>query len=133
MKEAYVSFETAQLLKGKGFDWAVLTCYENSEFRYVNLWNWNKFGASTLCSAPTQQMAMRWLREEHNIFIGVGIGEDLDGEFGYMPFIHILDNLSCPDGKYVPDVDADDICKLTPQTYEDSVEAALQYALTNLI
>jgi len=123
MKEAYVTFETAKLLKEKGFDWDTDKVYERSLMacRYEDY------------PMPTQQMACSWLREVHNIFIGVDIGEDLDGEFGYMPFIHILDNLSCPDGKYVPDVDADDICDLTPQTYEDAIEVALQYSLENLI
>ena len=144
MKEAYVTYETSKLLKEKGFDWFTYTYYtkddvdEKPYFGMENLcpdnWNGEVDEVNDLWfSAPTQQMACRWLREVHNIFIGVGIGEDLDGEFGYMPFIHILDNLSCPDGKYVPDVDADGICDLTPQTYEDAVEAALQYTLTNLI
>ena len=134
MKDAYVKIETAQLLKEKGFDWEVRSLYGNYQQDLgFSSWSNNYNAYDDLVSAPTQQMACRWLREVHNIFIGVGIGEDLDGEFGYMPFIHILDNLSCPDGKYVPDVDADDICNLTPQTYEDAVEFALEYALKNLI
>lgn len=152
-KEAYVSFETAKLFKEKEFDWKCNRYYlerasdnepllcpgsimygEDYNKRlqrddlsvHINV-------SSGKISAPTQQMACRWLREVHNIFIGVDIGEDIDGEFGYMPFIHILDNLSCSDGKYVPHVDADDICDFTPHTYEDAVEAAIKYVLKNLI
>jgi len=44
-----------------------------------------------------------------------------------------LNILSCNEGRFVPNVDADDICDSTPQTYEDAVEAALEYVLKNLI
>lgn len=135
-KEQYVSFEISQLLKEKGFDWEVFTCCDEiSKFNRANTsYNWNNANFDVdVFSVPTQQMACRWLREVHNIFIGVGIGEDIDGEFGYMPFIHILDNLSCSDGRYVPHVDADQICYSTPETYEEAVEIALGYCLTDLI
>lgn len=144
MKEVYVSFKIAQLMKENGFDWFTYAYYtkddvdEKPYFGMENLcpdnWNGTEDEVNDLWfSAPTQQMATRWLREVHNIFIGIDIGEDIDGNFGYMPFVHILDNLSCSDCKYVPHVDADDICDFTPQTYEDAVEAALKYALKNLI
>lgn len=54
--EDYVSFETAKLLKEKGFDRA-------AEFNgNMALWNYN-------ISAPTLQMTIKWLQEAFNIII----------------------------------------------------------------
>lgn len=124
-KESYVKFETAKLLKEKGFDWAVLTCYENSEFRYVNLWNWNKFNASTLCSAPTQQMAMRWLWEEKGLNVNAIYGDypTLKKSF----WVPQIDSLN---GCY--GVDDEDFFR-EYDSREDCIEAALRYTLNNLI
>jgi hypothetical protein len=144
MNEAYVSYETAKLLKEKGFNGYCHVIHinnhnsligkviSNSELTTTHEYKFCKDQENCI-TIPTQQMACRWLREVYNIFIGVDIGGDIDGKFGYMPFIHILDNLSCPDGKYVPQADADDICDFTPQIYEEAVEFALLYALKNLI
>jgi hypothetical protein len=69
--EDYVSFETAKLLKGKGFDgWCdhfydfypetgevhICGCDEHNNSRYEDEY-----------SMPTLQMAMKWLREVHHI------------------------------------------------------------------
>lgn len=123
MKEAYVSYKVAKLLKEKGFDLDTDKVYERSLMacRYEDY------------PMPTQQMDCRWLREEYKIFIEVGVGTDIDGVFGYMPSIYFLGILACNEGRFSPNVDADDICDFTPQTYEDAVEAALEYVLTNLI
>ena len=87
--EDYVSFETAKLLKEKGFD-GDTNCYyiegsvdknlcyspmrQNHNKRLAN----NEFDidiniSSGKISAPTLQMAMKWLRKEHNIHVGVRI------------------------------------------------------------
>ena len=70
--EDYVSFETAKLLKEKGFDWECLGTYStgdkelsiSSECPYSNDLNDDMFIA-----APTLQMGMKWLREDHHIHI----------------------------------------------------------------
>lgn len=63
--EDYVSFETAKLLKEKGFDGSVSVHY-------------NELGGTIMSSnpiskncikCPTIQMAIKWLREVHEIFI----------------------------------------------------------------
>lgn len=128
MNEAYVSYEVAKLLKEGGFDWAVLTCYQNSEFRYVPLGNWNKFSASTLCSAPTQQMACRWLRKEHKIHITTEPLEMFKQErIVYEPVIYLLNDFDdfLLEYKTIHLKECD--------TNEDAVEAALEYTLKNLI
>ena len=78
--EDYVSFETAKLLKEKGFS-------ENTEHeiwyvikQFSTGCHWNsctyKVGDTTreydddcCIPMPTLQMAMKWLREVHNLFI----------------------------------------------------------------
>jgi hypothetical protein len=76
--EDYVSFETAKLLKEKGFDEPCECLYdtENNDVSIVNGWmtvsNSELEEREFVCySAPTLQMAMKWLREEHNLFIGI--------------------------------------------------------------
>lgn len=85
--EDYVSFEVAKLLKEKGFD-GDTNCYyiegsvdknlcyspirQNHNKRITN----NEFGididiTNSKISAPTLQMAMKWLREKYSIFFNV--------------------------------------------------------------
>lgn len=74
--EDYVSFETAKLLKEKGFDEethgyypikgdATGRLFANSSSEY------NHNHSQVQISAPTLQMTMKWLREVHNITIGI--------------------------------------------------------------
>ena len=66
MKEAYVSFEVAKVLKEKGFNWECRTCYEHGELKtevFRRDVNWNgRHEVWELMSAPTHQMACAWLR-----------------------------------------------------------------------
>lgn len=68
--EDYVSFETAKLLKEKGFgDDFCHTAYDcNGEFFWYGDYSKDRKG---VMDAPTLQMAMKWLREEYHIFIRV--------------------------------------------------------------
>jgi hypothetical protein len=73
--EDYVSFETAKLLKEKGFDegcrarygTAGSFCYEKYEVEASGCEMHNAI------LAPTLQMAMKWLREVHNLYIDIRI------------------------------------------------------------
>ena len=67
--EDYVSYEVAKLLKEKGFNETSNTIgtYNNKGEFYLY---WHEKGydhnrLSTWYSAPTLQMAMKWLREKH--------------------------------------------------------------------
>lgn len=66
--EDYVNFETAKLLKEKGFN---ISC----RFAYTK--KGNEFNTNVCCDVPvyaykpTLQMAMKWLREVHNIHIEI--------------------------------------------------------------
>ena len=76
--EDYVSFETAKFLKEKGFNWECLSYYTQYRSQVTlydgvicdwsdNCMNHNVF--SDRYSRPTNQMAVKWLREIHNIHI----------------------------------------------------------------
>lgn len=79
IEEAYVSFEVAKLLKEKGFDAECRAAYTN----YGKLFTTQiqQYITNALCSkgtlwdctAPTLQMAMKWLREVHNLYIDIRI------------------------------------------------------------
>ena len=85
--EDYVSFETAKLLKEKGFNGDTASCYilEDSthhimsdkvvQNEYYESQDSNEHGH--LIQAPTLQMVMKWLREVHGLFISIG-NDDLD-------------------------------------------------------
>ena len=93
--EDYVSFETAKLLKNKGFDEICRAFYKdwNDE---INLCDCNRCHCFDYCNnsilenysdkdelniaAPTLQMTMKWLREVHNLFIMIDICFDDDRE-----------------------------------------------------
>ncbi len=72
MKEQLILFETAKLAKEKGFDEPSDTYvtkgdkYETEEGAFFK----NSYGFIT---APTQFLLQKWLREEHNIYIEVGL------------------------------------------------------------
>lgn len=121
IQEDYVSFEVAKLLKEKGFDekcsrWYVAN--EPQEGLVVGGFGENQF----YINAPTQSMAMKWLREVQNIFIEINTSIDLNGKYHFS--YTILDK-EC---KYVVKV-----CRDPNWNYEEAAEVALKYVLENLI
>ena len=70
--EDYVSFETAKLLKEKGFNELCCQKYDgdgdlsSNHVGYIN----DEKPCDDFCAlAPTLQMTMKWLRKAHNIYI----------------------------------------------------------------
>lgn len=125
IQEAYVSPEVAKLLREKGFNVPVWTRYEDEENKEVifgDRYDWNNSPVGQI-SAPTQQMAMRWLRKVHGIFIAIN-NDDLDFNWQCYDLIHRDDALDprILSGSYAG-----------YKTYEDAVEAALKYTLEKLI
>ena len=121
IQEDYVSFEVAKLLKEKGFDekcsrWYVAN--EPQEGLVASGFGENQF----YINAPTHQMAMKWLREVHNIFIEINTSIDLNGKYHFS--YTILDK-EC---KYVVKV-----CRDPNWNYEEAAEVAIKYCLENLI
>ena len=121
--EDYVSFETAKLLKEKGFDEKCRTYYKvfpkdriaaiyhSSEDRGVSEDDPNEI----LC--PTLQMAMKWLREEYRLFVNI---EPLSG-IKYTWSIWFMNESKEEESSLVYD------------TYEQACEAAIRYCLEYLI
>lgn len=124
IKEAYVSFETAKLLKEKGFDESCYQKYDSDgelSFNHVGYINSEKSCDDFYALAPTHQMAMAWLREVHNINIDiVPVWNQIRWE--YQIFIITPTTSQHP---YV-----DDTLYLN---YEEAIDAALKYVLENLI
>lgn len=74
--EQYISLETAKLLKKAGFDWEVYSLYDTDYkdilfTKRVACLNWNMSDNGYMFSAPTQAVAMRWLREVKDIDVEV--------------------------------------------------------------
>ena len=123
--EDYVSFNVAKLLKEKGFNEACHTFYDNGhkhilKFVQKGLCNNAAIIANNgICVAPTLQMAMKWLREIHGLFIHIDIIreascwlvdiQDIKGDVAIYPI-------------------KDEFPK-----YEEACKAAIKYCLENLI
>jgi len=145
--EDYVSFETAKLLKEKGFDgncykvWAKESnsepkLYTSHSFvegnitvnresvedgeRFINDLNPSEYKIEGYL-APTIQMAMKWLREVHKLYCDIRVG---DGDF-------VIDIISLKDGEFGCEVVEPESCVYS--TYEQACEAAIKYCLENLI
>lgn len=75
IKEDYVSFETAKLLKEKGFDSDTDYIYyyyeSDGEWCFERFFHWDKFDDGKMLHAPTQQGALTWLTETFGIYIDV--------------------------------------------------------------
>ena len=128
--EDYVSFETAKLLKKKGFDDNCAALYDlrNGEFSqrgvgYVfNNGQWDNF-----ITAPTLQMAMKWLREEKHYYIQVMLDSwACGGHLGYYVVIQKTDS----DFEMMLQDAVDEVFY---ETYEQACEAAIKYCLEKLI
>ena len=133
--EDYVSFETAKLLKDKGFDEAT-NGYYNAQYDQIRtvsdmfLWHWNneefmkRVSMDGAIAIPTLQMAMKWLREVHDILII--INKDIHILEGFKGYFFVIQ--SAKGGSYAP------ASVGTPtKVYEDAVEAAIKYCLEHLI
>ena len=128
--EDYVSFETAKLLKEKGFDEECRTYYKvfpkskiaaiyhSSENRGVSEDDQNEI----LC--PTIHMAMKWLREVHHLFIQI----EYECEDCFVSDIYsMIDYDEWGEHKHYPPTFVN--CK----TYEQACEAAVKHCIEKLI
>ena len=123
--EDYVSFETAKLLKEKGFDESTIMRYDSngeisSDGRYGHYNSLKKFD---FISAPTLQMAMKWLREVHNLEIYPShdnFQEHHSWWFDIYKFSKGYSGIPYESNSIYP-------------TYEEACEAAIRYCLENLI
>lgn len=122
--EDFCSFDVAKLLKEKGFDELCIFKYNSEGVRVkagVAIEEWqNSELDDDECSCVSHQMAMKWLREEHNLCIEIFVTwRDKIPHYQWR-----INNLITQDTI----VDTPCLEKL-----EEAVEAALKYSLENLI
>ena len=124
LREDYVSFELAKLLKEKGFDEGCDKFYpiNGGEVEELTLDELN-YHRSEFIKAPTHQMAMKWLRENYDLHIIVFPYKRGTSAKGWCCQVFLTYNLLGYD-KYTNE---------TCNSYEDAVEAALKYCLENLV
>lgn len=128
--EDYVSYEVAKLLKEKGFDEQCRDFYrqENGNWLHRTTYEYNYFNLQMprwedCYSCPTHQMAMKWLREVHGLSVETF---SIKGTSNVCPVfwkgnvVKLLTQDRAFNGELVG-------------SYEQAVEAALKYALENLI
>lgn len=126
--EDYVSFETAKLLKEKGFEGQCHLSQVDTEAKHNGDSKWIT-ETKTEIKIPTLQMAMKWLREVHRLHVGVVPYpfnfEHPDIQDGWGCDVTHLSDLSY-DGNY-------EFFQKRYSTYEEACEAAIKYCLENLI
>lgn len=133
--EDYVNKEIAILLRDKGFNEPCDFIYDEDNLKWV----YHAFiflsdgGLATnsklkdirgeIVTAPTIQMALKWLREEKEVYITIIYGDypSLNKVF-WTPQIDSLEGFDLPDSFYKE-----------YDRYEDASQAAIKYALENLI
>ena len=124
--EDYVSFDTAKLLKEKGFKEYCDKSYSID---------------GTLCSnfptncilAPTLQMAMKWLMKTHHIHIQVlrypaKVKRDAERTEYSKPWFYKYTRLT-----ELEDIDTDFLGEEEFETSEEAIDGGIKYCLENLI
>ena len=122
--EDYVSFETAKLLKEKGFDYPTLRHYYYDEDGDLLFSAWRVDNGKNGFFAPTLQMAMKWLRDVHHLVIQIEFIDFL--EHGEVWLYSIIERKTI---KQLTSRDED----FTEHSYEEACETAIKYCLENLI
>lgn len=141
--EDYVSLNTAKLLKEKGFNEETEYVYSdggellrlshlgikdltNADCNDYHTWQFPIEGVASIISAPTLQMAMKWLREVHNLVVNpvtTSVGVRDYGE--WEADIYYRDS----------GIDATvNACgHIYGKTYEEACDAGISYYLEHLI
>lgn len=143
--EDYVSFEVANLLKEKGFNepcFQMWECGPDKKYLFrLQSSCYQNITEEDSCLAPTYQMAVKWLREAHNIDIEVHAEVGMLGVKVYIPFISRYKSSTEHPSKlrqYKNGLHYKDDKGVIPalqyfDSYEEAVEAALKYSLKNFI
>ena len=136
IKERYVNFEVAKLLRDKGFDEECIKTYNiNNGQMYIGGETCNSefTDIEEIVTAPTQSMACDWIEETFNISIEVYVGI-----IGYR--IEILNALKDPNisaSSIIYDFNDDALCGDNSDgswsSKETAYNEAIKFVLTNLI
>ncbi len=135
IEEDYVSFETAKVLKEKGFDEACHAYYHEDNKKLIESYSAHAIkNISNPCffgnAAPTLQMVMKWLREVHNIFICITPYEVGAGVMDYTYTLYKIDAKNFYFENLGIQGRTENINEIS---YEKTVESAIKYCLENLI
>lgn len=122
--EDYVSFETAKLLKENGFDEATFHDYDEKGIRWFEevLVDHNSQGG---VACPTLQMAAKWLREVHKLFIFISTWLMHENSVQY--YFEIRE-IKTDDFETLYDYTSEEV-----NSVEKATEMAIKYCLENLI
>jgi hypothetical protein len=142
MEDEIVSFETAMLLKEKGFNEPCSYYYEDNELCKLGYYHGEGTGfvrnnspidgrflcEKMQCTAPTQSLAQKWLRETRNVTFNANPHSN-DGKIIYVVTIKVISS-----NKYVDfNVMMDTSNKATMfDTYEDAIESGLKHCLKSI-
>jgi hypothetical protein len=124
IEESYVALETAKLLKEKGFDYRCRKYYiDGSMFEHTHGEIIPK--NYDIYECPTQQMAMKWLREKFNIVISIIFISDQKREDrnSFSWIVYTADTFKWNTKE----------AEKSQVSYELACEAAIKYCLENLI
>ena len=121
--EDYCSFEVAKLLKEKGFDEKVMTYYEDGILCHGHWYKWNRSPLGHI-AASTHQMAMKWLKEVHNILLFILPAQE-NGKLVYLVEVWTWnEEEGIYESTYAP---------MPRKEPEQAIGSALKYSLENLI
>ena len=130
--EDYVSFEVAKLLKEKGFNvetehkiWYVVKPYSTgTQFNSITYGvgeTTREYSKEHCILMPTHQMALKWLREVHGIFISV-----ISCTYPTLNKVTWTPDITTFEAVFPDSV-------IECNTYEEACETAIKYCLENLI
>ena len=142
MEDQIVSLETAMLLKEKGFNEPCCRFYEDNELRELNYYQGNGAGfvrnnspindmmycEEMQCTAPTQSLAQKWLREIHHITFNANPHSDNE-KIIYVVTIKVISNKKHIDFNVMMTTSNKAIMF---KTYEEAIEAGLKYCLKSI-
>lgn len=144
MQEQIIGFELAKLAKEKGFNWPVINFYtpnvyltnaEGYQTERLKSSNWNNGQGSyptepedVECSAPTQSLLQKWLREKHNIHVEIEL-TDTTTEFYYQHTIVDSKNREYHDKDMTDQAKSITNWELKFTTFEGALEDGLFKAL----
>ena len=125
IKEDYVSFETAKLLKEKGFDDEYTNAFydKTGNLYFIDLLSdlSQHTDNDTDIAASTLYVAMKWLREKNDIAIEINIGSGNKDCW----VSNVIKDYKTENGTYIQ--------TLVRFSYEEACESAIRYTLENLI
>ena len=142
-EEQYVTFETAKLLDKAGFNYKCRQFYLHDGGRWPYTHQTVLPQNEPACHAPTQQQAMRWLREEYGLHVSPehkAFYQERPKKtyHHWCPAVIVLPSRHPGWGVVRPHgADSDDFYyhgyKAYHDTYEDACEEAIKYAIKEML